>query len=97
MAEAVTRPLQGTVVGVAEEEEVITELEVDRVIVVRAREATVVMLATVTMAEQQSEAEAGEGLGVAGPGGGATLRLLCSTSLLELVIIEWTNQGPLMV
>ena len=96
MAEAVTRPLQGTVVGVAEEEEVITEVAVDRVIVVRAREATVVMLATVTMAEQQSEAEAGEGLGVAGPGGGATLRL-CSTSLLESVIIEWTNQGPLMV
>ena len=87
MAEAVT--------GVAEEEVVVTEVEVDRVLVVRVREATI------TVAEQQSEgwprAEAGEGLGVAGPGGGATLHL-CSTSLLELeIIIEWTNQGPLMV
>ena len=86
LAEAVT--------GVAEEVEV-TEVEVDRVLVVRVR------VATITMAEQQSEdwprAEAGEGLGVAGPWGGATLHL-CSTSLLELeIIIEWTNQGPLMV
>ena len=87
LAEAVT--------GVAEEEVVVmvTEVEVGRVLMVRVREATV--------AEQQSEdwprAEAGEGLGVAGPGGGATLHL-CSTSLLELeIIIEWTNQGPLMV
>ena len=85
MAEAVT--------GVAEEEVVVTEVDVDRVLVVRVRDATV--------AEQQSEdwprAEAGEGLGVAGPWGGATLHL-CSTSLLELeIIIEWTNQGPLMV
>ena len=85
MAEAVT--------GVAEEEVVVTEVDVDRVLVVRLREAT--------LAEHQSEdwpkAGVGECLGVAGPWGGATLHL-CSTSLLELeIIIEWTNQGPLMV
>ena len=87
MAEAIT--------GVAEEEVVVTEVEEDRVLVVRVREATI------TLAEQQSEdwpkAGVGECLGVAGPWGGATLHL-CSTSLLELeIIIEWTNQGPLMV